>query len=274
MEQWEFEQVESACRSDEPRAERVLTGDGWAVVRLGSGERRNALSLSDWQEITSTFHKWATQDGPRAVVLRGNGRSAFSAGADIAEFPKLRIGLNRAAAYNATISDAINSVAAYPWPVVAMINGIAVGGGCELAAACDVRIASGAAVMGLPISKLGVILGVTETQSLLRLVGPAKLKWLIFSGELIGAEEARRIGLVESLVDESNLSRSTAQFVSAVLGGSPETIRASKYVTDLCSRSSVSRDVEQLIPMAVAAYESDGYQQRVLEFLKRRSGDR
>ena len=274
MDDLQLEQLKNAFGSDELHQDRVVLGDDWAVVRLGNGERRNALSLCDWREITTIFQNWAAQDGPRAVVLRGNGNRAFSAGADIAEFPELRIGINTATAYNAAVSDAINSVTSYPWPVVAMVNGVAVGGGCELAAACDVRIASAAAVMGVPIAKLGVTLGVTETQSLLRLLGPAKLKWLIFTGKLIGADEALRIGLVESVVDESKLTEATAQFVYTVLGGSAETIRATKYVTDLCSRSSVSRDVEQLIRMTAAAYESEGYRQRVLEFLARSSGAR
>lgn len=269
MDQAELEFLERAVSSDEPHAEHVLFGNGWGVVRLGSGRKRNAITLTEWQALADTFIGWAVQGEPRTVVVRGNGGLAFSAGADIGEFPALRIGLKQAAIYNEAVSDAVHSIASYPWPVVAMVNGLAVGGGCELAAACDVRMAASHALLGIPISRLGVILGVTETQALLRLIGPARLKWLILSGALIDADRALQFGLVETVVEQGMLADATLRLVSDIINGSLESIRATKHLIDLCWRTRIPRDVEQIIPMALAAYESPSYRDRVTDFLKR-----
>jgi enoyl-CoA hydratase len=261
------ELLEEAVASDDLYEQRIVWRGDWAVVRLGSGEKRNAVALAGWKEIASTFKRWASDGGPSVVVVRGNGAAAFSSGADIREFPELRLGIERAEPYNRVVSDAINSVATYPYPVIAMVNGLAVGGGCELAAACDVRLASSDASFGLPITRLGVVLGITETQALLRLLGPARLKWLVFSGRLITAEEARGFGLVEVVAEPSALARATVEVVLALLAGAPETARATKYLTDLCWRTKLPREAEEVASMTMMAYESAGLRERVLRFL-------
>lgn len=261
--------LEAAVASDEVMPDGVVEGPGWAVIRLGNGEKRNAISMAGWINIKDLFTRWARAKGPMVVVIRGNGSGSFSAGADISEFRELRLGLTRAEPYNHAVSEAVDSVASYPYPVIGMVNGIAVGGGCELAAACDVRVAAEDSKFGLPITRLGVILGVTETQVLLRLLGPARLKWLVFSGELISAREALEIGLVETVTDRNALVAETVRVASSVLEGAPETVRATKYLTDLCWARGLTREVEEITRLTLQAYESPGLRSRIEQFMRK-----
>src|SRR5699024_4468936 len=123
-------------------------------------------------------------------------------------------------------------VADVPVPVVAMVRGLAVGGGCELAAACDLRVSSQNARYGIPIGRLGVTLGYVEAKALTRLIGVGNLKRLLFEGDLIDAMEAERIGLVEVVVPDSDLENRTAALLSAILSSAKVTISASKLVAD------------------------------------------
>ena len=169
-------------------------------------------------------------DGLRAVVIKGTGAQAFAAGADIGEFAELRSNAATAIAYNAAIAAALESVQLVPVPVVAMISGLAIGGGCELAAACDVRIADTTCRLGIPIGRLGVTLGYTEARLLTELIGPAALKYLLMSGELIDASHAMRMGLLQRVVEPGDLVTAVVQFVETVVANSEVTMRAAKQV--------------------------------------------
>jgi enoyl-CoA hydratase len=257
-----------AVLSDETFPRFVTEGDRWAVVRLGDGRRRNAIDLEGWERLAEQFRAWAT-DGPDVVVVRGTGSTAFSAGADISEFPERRTGLERADVYNRAVSSAVQAVSDCASPVLAMVNGMAVGGGCELAAACDIRIAAEDAVLGLPIGRLGVILGISETQALLRLLGPAKLKWLVFTGTLLTAKAAQDIGLVEEVVPAGELAQRVVAIAGGLLGSSRNTITATKFITDMCWRSGADRDAERLTTFALQAYGSEDFKDRVGRFLSK-----
>jgi enoyl-CoA hydratase len=168
--------------------------DGVAVVRLDNG-KVNALSTTLLGELRDAAVE-LTADPPGAVVVTGSDRM-FAAGADIGEFG----GPDEAAVVGNAFRDALDAVAAIPRATVAAIAGFALGGGCELALACDLRVCGTSARLGQPEVLLGIIPGGGGTQRLPRLVGPSRAKDLIYSGRQVGAEEALRIGLVDRVVD-------------------------------------------------------------------------
>lgn len=168
--------------------------DGVAVIRV-KNPPANALSTTVLKELAETAAE-LTREPAGAVVVTGSDK-LFAAGADINEFG----GEEQARVIGAHFREALDLVAAIPRATIAAINGFALGGGCELALACDFRVASATATLGQPEVRLGVIPGGGGTQRLARLVGPARAKDLILSGRRVGAEEARVIGLVDRVCD-------------------------------------------------------------------------
>lgn len=169
--------------------------DGVAVVRLDNG-KVNALSTGLLRQLEAAATA-LTDEPPGAVVVTGSDRM-FAAGADIGEFG----GPDEARTVGAAFLGALNAVAAIPRATIAAVNGFALGGGCELALACDLRVAAPSARFGQPEILLGIIPGGGGTQRLARLVGPARAKDLIYSGRQVGAEEAQRIGLVDRIAED------------------------------------------------------------------------
>lgn len=168
--------------------------DGVCIVRLDNG-KVNALSTTVLGQLAQVAQE-LTENPPGAVVITG-GPKIFAAGADISEFS----GPDEARLIGGAFRSALDRVAAIPRMVIAAVNGVALGGGCELALACDLRIASTKTRFGQPEILLGIIPGGGGTQRLARLVGPAKAKDLICSGRQVKADEAISIGLVDELVD-------------------------------------------------------------------------
>ncbi len=241
------------------------------VVTLARPEALNALSLAAWRRIATIFDTIRRDDHARAVVVRGSGERAFGAGADIAEFPRVRVGAAASLGYTEAIAAAVSSIAEAPVPVIAMVHGLAVGGGCELAAACDVRIAASTARFGVPIGRLGVTLGYAEANALARLIGPAALKYLLFSGRLIDTDEALRLGLVQRSVAAEDLVTETVSLVENVRASSEVTIRAGKLVADMTGRALTAADTEALTRTTVEAYEGPDLAEGIAAFREKRA---
>ncbi|MFP5320825.1 MAG: enoyl-CoA hydratase/isomerase family protein [Acidimicrobiia bacterium] len=186
--------------------------DGVAVVTLNN-PKVNALSSALLHELRDVAGG-LTDDPPRAVLVTG-GPKVFAAGADISEFA----GPDEARTVGGAFLDALEAVAAIPRPTVAAIGGYALGGGCELALACDMRIASERARLGQPEILLGIIPGGGGTQRLARLVGPSRAKDLIYSGRQVGAEEALRIGLVDRVVPADDFEQAALDWAAELAAG-------------------------------------------------------
>lgn len=204
-----------------------------ARITIARPEALNALNSAMWRRLAELMTAVANDRSIRAIVLRGEGERAFSAGADIREFPAVRTGGEQAAAYDRLVGRALEAIQSAPQPVLAVIHGIAVGGGLELAAACDLRIASESARFGLPIGRLGVMPGLAEVRALLRLLPPGRVGELVLRGELLDAEEAHRWGLVTEVVARTDLERAVQEWVERLRQLSPDTIAATKAVTRL-----------------------------------------
>jgi enoyl-CoA hydratase/carnithine racemase len=199
--------------------------DGVAVVRLDR-PKMNALSTSLLRQLADAAET-LTADPPGAVVVWG-GERIFAAGADISEFA----GPDEARIVGAAFRGALDAVAAIPRATIAAIAGYALGGGCELALACDFRVAAATAKLGQPEILLGIIPGGGGTQRLPRLVGPARAKEIIFSGRQVPAEEALAIGLVDKVVAPDELLAAAVAWAAELASGATAAQGLAKRAVD------------------------------------------
>jgi 3-hydroxypropionyl-coenzyme A dehydratase len=169
-----------------------------AIIKINRPEALNAVNIDVIAELSRTVDIVGADDGIRAVIITGVGERAFCAGADIAYM--VNIDPIKAEKYASSAQAVLNKIERLEKPVIAAVNGFALGGGCELALVCDIRIASSNAKIGQPEVTIGIPPGWGGTQRLVRIVGPAKAKELVFTGKMITAEEAAQIGLVNKVV--------------------------------------------------------------------------
>jgi 3-hydroxypropionyl-coenzyme A dehydratase len=169
-----------------------------AIIRINRQEALNAMNTDVIAELSRTIDIVGVDNGIKAIILTGAGERSFCAGADIGYMAN--IDPIQAEKYASSAQAVLNKIENLQKPVIAAINGFALGGGCELAMVCDIRIASSNAKLGQPEVTIGIPPGWGGTQRLLRTVGPAKAKELVFTGKMITADEAQRIGLVNKLV--------------------------------------------------------------------------
>ena len=259
---------DSTDRSGPPGIECRIE-DGNAVVAIANERARNALTLRMWSDLEKVFNDLSRDPSVRTVILRGAGTAAFAAGADISEFPDLRLTASQAAAYNAQLSRTLRSIAEIEVPTLAMLQGFTVGGGCEIAAACDLRISADNLAIGIPIGRLGVILGLTESRLLIRHVGASGLKRILFSGELFDAESARQMGLVNEVVPVQDLSKRVAVLADAITSSSPTVMRAAKVITDLAGNVD-DLAADRVQDLMLRAYDGADLREGVFAFLEKR----
>lgn len=185
-----------------------------AIIRINRPEALNAMNTDVISELSRAIEIVGVDDGIKVVIITGSGEKAFCAGADIAFM--VNIDPIRAEKYASSAQGVLNKIERMEKPVIAAINGYALGGGCELALVCDIRIAASNAKIGQPEVTIGIPPGWGGTQRLVRIIGPAKAKELVFTGKMITAEEAFQIGLVNKVVrlDDANIE-SAAQVGSA-----------------------------------------------------------
>lgn len=186
----------------------------------------NALNRALWIGIGEIFEELGEREDVRVILVTGAGEKAFVAGADITELgEKKRFD---GEAYSRLCQESMNKVEFCPQPVIAAINGFALGGGCELILACDIRIASQKARIGVPEINLGIIPGAGGTQRLPRVVPKGYAKFLVLSGEMIPAEEALRIGLVDKVVPPEDLMEEAGSLARKLAAKAPMALKLAK----------------------------------------------
>jgi enoyl-CoA hydratase len=204
--------------------------DGVGVVTLNRPKVLNALSPQVLDEIAAVLERVAKDSDVRVLVFTGAGEKAFVAGADISEFPKMNPLQARAFAEKGQAL--FFALERLPIPVIACVNGFALGGGCELAMSCDFIYASEKAKFGQPEINLGIIPGFGGTQRLARLVGRAKAKELCMSGEMIDAQQAKELGLAAKVFPADQLFEETMKLARLLAGRSRVALRAIKQAVD------------------------------------------
>ncbi len=202
---------------------KLETREGVAFLTVNRPDKLNALNVQTLAELEQAFAHLATAADVRGVIVTGSGEKAFVAGADIAELAtQTPVQGKLIARRGQAIFDSIENLGK---PVIAAVNGFALGGGCELAMACHVRIASENARLGTPEVKLGLMCGYAGTQRLARLVGKGRALEILLSGEMVDAQEAFRIGLVNRVVPKDKLMAEAEGLLRKMLANAPLALR-------------------------------------------------
>ena len=200
--------------------------DGICTVKINRPDKLNAMNMDVAKELVTLFENLSKDDSVKVIILTGEGDKAFSAGADIEYMSKISADESEEYAKLGQLVTA--TVENVKQPTIAAVNGFALGGGCELAMSCDIRIAANTAKMGQPEVTIGVPPGWGGTQRLMRIVGISKAKELVYTGKMIKAEEAREIGLVNQVVELSTLMDETMKMAKTIAGNSSIAVRMSK----------------------------------------------
>lgn len=209
---------------------KIEKRDGIAIVTINRPDKLNALNAATVQEVRAAFLELRADSEVRGVILTGEGQKAFVAGADIAELSQMTplsgVEVSRAG------QEALRLIETLPKPVIAAVNGFALGGGLEFALACHIRIASDNAKMGLPEVKLGIIPGYGGTIRLPRVVGRGRALEIMLTGEMINAEEAYRIGLVNHVVPQAELLATAEALLRKIIANGPVAIALAIQAVD------------------------------------------
>lgn len=192
-----------------------------ATVTISSPKKHNAISLAMWQGLAAEMAQLSADNDIRVIILRGDGDQAFTSGADIDEFLTLRDTVDRAMAYHAEVALALGAIAECRHPTLALIQGLCIGGGLEIAGQCDLRICNASSRFGLPINKLGCSMYPGEMEGILRLVGKATLLEILLEGRILGASEAYEKGLVNRVVADAEVVAEALASARRICDGAP-----------------------------------------------------
>ena len=203
---------------------------GIVTITLNRPDKLNALNAQLIGDLLRTMHELATDDGVRVAILTGAGEKAFAAGADIAAMREMTVAQAKAFADMGHRTGAM--IESVRFPVIAAVNGFALGGGCEIALACDFIYASDKAKLGQPEVNLGVIPGFGGTQRLARRVGAARARELVMTGDMVDAETALRIGLVNAVVPHAELMTKVREVAAKIASKGPLAIAQAKRVLE------------------------------------------
>ncbi|MGG3839838.1 enoyl-CoA hydratase [Paenibacillus thiaminolyticus] len=205
-------------------------GNGIVLMTLNRPESANALSIKMLEQLRDAAASCKFDRSVRCIVVTGAGEKAFCAGADLKE--RAGMDMNQVRRTVSLIRQSINDVEALPQPVIAAVNGAAVGGGMELALACDIRIASETATFALTETSLGIIPGAGGTQRLPRLIGKGRAKELIFTARKINAKEAWDMGLVEVVAPPESLLDKALEIAGQIVRNAPIAVAEAKFAID------------------------------------------
>jgi enoyl-CoA hydratase len=247
----------------------IESADRISIITINRPEKRNALNEHTRSEIIQALDELRTSDS-RVVVFTGAGDKAFVAGADIAEFEGRTALAQREVMRQHRVWDAIED---FPKPVIAMINGFCLGGGLELALACDIRIAAETAKLGQPEINLGIIPGGGGTQRLTRLVGEGKAMEMILTGDMIDGIEAKGIGLVNYAVPASELRQQVMALATKISEKSPIALQMGKEAVKSASRLNLREGLERENELFCMTFTSEDKKEGVQAFLEKRKAE-
>jgi enoyl-CoA hydratase len=240
---------------------------GVATLTVNRPDKRNALNSRVRADLIAALDTLRDEPEVRVVVITGAGDRAFVAGADISEFAERTPLEQRAAMTGRRVFD---EIAAFPKPVIAMIQGYALGGGCELALACDLRIAGDGARLGQPEINLALIPGGGGTQRLPRLVGTGQAMRLVLTGEIVDATEALRIGLVDQVVPAAELRERTMEIARTMAARSPVALEMAKRAVRAAAEMPLAAGLALETELFVTCFGSDDRREGVAAFLEKR----
>lgn len=245
-----------------------ISHDGYrATLTVRNAKSMNILDSRVVKQLTQAFEYVKAQAGVRVIVLRGSGEKSFLGGAHLGEMSQF--GPGEAADFISSLADLAWAIRAAPQPVIARIAGWTLGGGLEVAAACDIRIAASGAQFGMPEVAVGIP-SVVQAALLPRLIGAGRSRWLMLSGEAIDARTASEWGLVTEVVPSDALERRVTEVVELLAGHDPAVLADQKRLLNDWDDQLVTVAVQESIPVFRAAFERGTPQRIMAEFMDRK----
>jgi len=242
-----------------------------ATVTFNRPSQRNAISFAMWREFADIMQKLDANRSVRAVVITGAGGEAFSAGAYIQDFDDYRSDSTKGRGYNDAVNGALKTLSEMATPTISMIQGFAVGGGCELAVATDLRIASDDSRMGIPVGKLGISIGHREMRGLVNLVGKGNAMYILLSARLLNAEDSLRIGLVNQVVKPDDLNAYTYKLADDIASLAPLSHAVNKLtMQQVQNKPSLENLTKEEDDLPLTQFDTKDYLEGYKAFLEKR----
>ncbi|MCF6266038.1 MAG: short-chain-enoyl-CoA hydratase [Desulfuromusa sp.] len=249
----------------------LATDGAIATVTINRPRAMNALNRDTLEELKQLFSELEQQEEIKVIILTGAGGKAFVAGADIAQMQQMNA--LEARAFARLGQQVMTNIEQCSKPVIAAVNGFALGGGCELAMACDIRLASEKAKFGQPEVNLGVIPGFAGTQRLSRLIGKGRAKELIFTGDMIDANEALRLGLVNKVIPAEQLLEAARAMAEKIAAKGPVAIRFSKEAVNKGLEMDLDKANAYEAELFSLCFASNDQKEGMSAFLEKRPAD-
>lgn len=238
-----------------------------AILTINRPDKLNALNMKVHEEGVEALDALKTDDSVRVVVLTGSGEKAFIAGADISEFVEATPVAQRDLFHERTL---FNTIDTFPKPVIAMINGFCLGGGNELALACDIRIGSEKARFSQPEINLGIMPGGGGTQRLARLIGEGRAMELCLLGDMIDAETAYKFGLLNRVFPIDQLEEETMKIAEMIAEKAPIALQLTKEAVKFASRSNLDEGLRREVDLFAICFSTEDKKEGVSAFLEKR----
>ena len=243
-------------------------------IVFNNPERHNAVSLEMWDAVEIALRAFKGDDQVRLVILSGAGEKSFVSGADISKFENERGSKEATEFYNSRIKTVYDVIENYPKPTISMINGYCIGGGLNLAACTDIRVASDKSRFAMPAAKLALGYPFDAIRRLMNAVGPAYSKQLMFSAESINAETAFRIGFIQEVVPEDKLKSRVDYLAGTIAANAPLTVKAMKFIaTQVMNPDLSEHDLATCDALVAACFASEDYIEGRKAFMEKRKPD-
>lgn len=240
-----------------------------ATLYINRPEKRNAFTFDMWNAIPDLLKTLEEDSDVKVVILRGVDDTSFSAGADISEFRTIRSSVDGAGIYNEANEAAIESLGNFSKPTIAMVQGFCIGGGCEIAVACDFRFSDTTGKFGITPAKLGLIYSMTGTKNLVNLVGSSNAKDILFSARIMNQDEAFRIGLINQIYSPEELVEKTYEYAALLARNAQLTIRGSKKIINEILNSE-RKETDEISDLILSSYVSEDYKEGINAFIEKR----
>jgi enoyl-CoA hydratase/carnithine racemase len=240
-------------------------------ITINRADRRNAFTLAMWKEFIATMNGLNERDDIRVVIIRGAGEKAFTSGIDLAELASSGKSPTDPAAWEEIgIEKAMHSITQFRYPVIGMVNGYAIAGGCELALHCDIIIAGDNARFAMPLAKIGLMVPFPLAQRLVNAAGITYAREMLYTGRMVSAEEAKQIGMINEVVPAAELEDRVQAVAEEIAGNAPLSLEGMKQVLSRCFAHERAIDYEDLREYMAKCLTSEDVMEGLAAFMQRR----
>lgn len=245
--------------------------DGLGWITFNQPEKRNAISMAMWAAVGAVAERFGKDDTVRVVILSGAGGKAFASGADISEFATARASAADEEKYHTYADTARTALRNMSKPIIAMIQGYCIGGGCATALLADLRIATPDSKFGVPAAKLGVAYALEGLHRLVALVGPSVAKEVMFTGRQFTAAEALATGLINRIVEPADLEAEVTALAQSIARNAPLTVHHSREAIDMLAGDPSNWDRARIEALYKACFDSEDFREGRTAFMEKRT---